>query len=69
MGYNPGMETAVEIVDELRRIRRAMGVTQADLAERIGVGEATFRRWERRQRRPNLDDVVAWGDELGLSSG
>ncbi len=30
LGYNPGMETAVEIVDELRRIRRAMGVTQVD---------------------------------------
>ena len=61
------MDTAVEIVDELRQMRRALGVTQADLAARIGVGEGTLRRWERRQRRPNLDDLVAWFDELGFA--
>ncbi len=55
------------IVDELRRIRRAMGVTQVDLAERIGVGVPALRRWERRRRRPNLDYLVAWCDELGVA--
>ena len=57
----------MEIVGDLRQMRRTLGVTQAALAARIGVGEATLRRWELRQRRPNLDDLVAWGDELGVA--
>lgn len=32
--------------DEIRSIREALGKTQAEMAELLGVGEKTFTRWE-----------------------
>ena len=55
-----------EIIALLRKARRDQGLTQDELAERIGVSLDTLRRWERRQRDPKFSDVVAWAEELGV---
>jgi transcriptional regulator with XRE-family HTH domain len=34
----------------LRRIRKRLGLTQGEMAKRIGVSRETYNRWENRQR-------------------
>ena len=36
--------------DELRRLRRRLGLTQVQLAERLGVTSTSVARWERGER-------------------
>jgi transcriptional regulator with XRE-family HTH domain len=51
LGYNPlppGNTWAKRLVS----CRTAMGITQGDVARRIGVDQATLARWERGEREP-----------------
>jgi transcriptional regulator with XRE-family HTH domain len=51
----------------LRYLRRAQGVTLADVAERIGVTEATAEAWERRQRDIPDDQKVRLAAIFGVT--
>jgi len=44
----------VEIGGRLRAIRRAYGLTQADVATALGVDQSLWSKWERGQRAPDL---------------
>jgi transcriptional regulator with XRE-family HTH domain len=37
---------------ELRAAREAMGITQQELADKLGVGQGTISRWEAGERQP-----------------
>jgi DNA-binding XRE family transcriptional regulator len=50
---------------ELRRVRRARGLTARALAARLGVHEGALGRWERGARRPPPARLAAWLDALG----
>jgi len=42
-----------DTVDWIRGLRRQLGLTQSQLAERLGVTLVTVSRWETGQARPN----------------
>jgi len=62
---------------KLREVRERLFVTQADLAQRTGIAEATISRLENGAQRPRIstvrkiaealnvapEDLVIWGDE------
>ena len=62
---------------KLREVRERLFVTQADLAQRTGIAEATISRIENGAQRPRIstvrkiaealnvapEDLVIWGDE------
>jgi len=50
----------------IKRLRGRLGLTQGQLAERLGVSFATVNRWENRQSRPSR---LAWARIERLSSG
>jgi len=50
----------------IKRLRGRLGLTQGQLAERLGVSFATVNRWENRQSRPSR---LAWEQIERLSSG
>lgn len=39
------------------RVRRALGMTQCQLAAMIGVTQSTVSKWERRQASPTLENL------------
>lgn len=49
----------------LRQLRQDAGISQPDLAERLGIGSGTARQYERAARRPSLDVVFAWSSACG----
>src|SRR5262249_7347992 len=44
--------------EEIRRIRRSMGLTQQDFAAKLGVSFAAVNRWEKGRNEPQLDRVT-----------
>ena len=50
----------------LRKLREKAGFTQEQLAELIGVHEATIRRWELSQRQPRLEEIKKLAEALNL---
>ena len=43
--------------DRIREERRSMKMTQADLAEQLGIAEMTVRRWESGKSSPRIEDI------------
>ncbi len=48
-----------------RRIRQAANVSAADIADELGVSEATVLRWERGQNLPRRQVALRYGQLLG----
>lgn len=55
------------IGEVLETARRARGMTQGDLAEEIGVQQATLSRWEKGLREPDDSDVDKLATALGVT--
>ena len=51
----------------LRDLRRKNNLTQAELAERLGVHENTIRRWETGDNEPRSNDLLKLCEILGCS--
>jgi transcriptional regulator with XRE-family HTH domain len=52
-------ETASQISERLKSLRKRAGITQAELAAAIDVDAQTVARWERGERRPNAEAFEA----------
>ena len=52
---------------DIKRLRKAIGLTQEELSERIGVHENTIRLWEQGLREPRLSDMKKLCEVLGCS--
>lgn len=50
----------------LRRLRKNKGLTQAELAELIGVYERRIRRWEINEGIPRIEEVRKLAEALGV---
>ncbi len=50
----------------LRTLRIEAGLSQADLAHRLGISQAAISNWESGSRQPNLDDLYPLAHELGV---
>ncbi|MEW2424821.1 helix-turn-helix transcriptional regulator [Streptomyces nigra] len=51
--------------ERLRSVRRAAGLSQADLGERVGRDHKTIHRWETAVTAPSLIDLLLIADALG----
>ena len=49
----------IEIADRLVALRKGRGLSQEDLAERLGVSRQAISKWERAEASPDLDKLIA----------
>lgn len=61
----PIRTTTIELADEIARLRKAAGLTQAELADRAGVGLRFVRELEQGKPTVRLDKVRQVLDLLG----
>jgi transcriptional regulator with XRE-family HTH domain len=52
-----------EIIAELRR---EAGLTQSEVAERLGTDQSTYSKIEKGVRRMDFIEVLAWADAIGV---
>ena len=53
----------IEIANRLLQYRKRMGLSQEELAEKIGVSRQAVSKWERAEAAPDTDNLI----ELGRS--
>ena len=51
----------------LKALRRKAGLTQSQLADKIGVSLLTLFRWEKDERQPRMSEIKALAKALGVS--
>lgn len=56
-------------LDKLAEIRKRRGLTQSQLAERMGVEQPTVQRWEKGKREPDLGQLQTLAGVLGITAG
>lgn len=54
---------------QLRAARKAAGLTQQQLGERINRDVKSISRWENGHRAPDLNDIILIANALSLSLG
>lgn len=55
-----------KIGNQIKKIRREKGLSQAELAEKVGVSDKTISKWETGIALPNLMDVKSLCDALDI---
>lgn len=55
------------IGNTLKRRRELLGLSQAELARRLGIARARISEWERDVRRPNLTSLELLAEALDTS--
>ena len=59
---------AAIISERIRQKRKAKGLTQAELADALGMSEMTVRRWEGGKSSPWLEEISMLSRELETSA-
>ena len=67
LGYVP-FRNGQSLPAKLKLYRRTHGLSQEDLAERLGVNESTVARWERARSQPAERALVRLHDLIGIVS-
>lgn len=56
-------------LDQLADLRKQRGLSQAALAEKLGVEQPTVQRWEKGKREPSLAQLFELAGALGVEPG
>lgn len=57
------------IGENVKKYREKANLTQAELAEKVGIGTASVSRTERGEKRMKMETLRAFADALGISVG
>jgi transcriptional regulator with XRE-family HTH domain len=67
--FGNGHAIPMGYLDELAALRKKRGLSQAKLAEMVGVEQPTIQRWEKGKREPDLDNLKSLATALGVTPG
>ena len=59
--------TEEDFAARLQRLRERKGINRSIASELCGLNKGAFRRYERRERLPNLNALIAMADFFGVS--
>ena len=66
--YNINMENLNEKISKsIKQARKDLGISQVELAKRVGVTHAAISFWENGVNIPNVKDCWMMANELGIS--
>lgn len=68
LNFASGQDIPMGYLERLAALRKRKGLTQVDLAERMGVEQPTIQRWERGQREPKFEQLFKLAEILGVDA-
>lgn len=57
----------IEVANRLYQYRKAMGISQEELAEKIGVSRQAVSKWERAEASPDTDNLIELAHVYGVT--
>lgn len=66
LAFSPGT-AALRLHSQLVAGRAGLGMTQQQVADRLGVDRRTFQRWEDGEIEPRLTDAFRWAKAVGVA--
>jgi len=64
----PAKEPRPPFGERLHALREAAGLSQEQLADKLGIAQRSYSQWERRPVALRHDQLVALADALGIST-
>lgn len=61
------MNMNIEIANRLYQYRKSMGLSQEELAEKIGVSRQAVSKWERAEASPDTDNLIELANVYGMT--
>ena len=58
----------MNIADRIQSLRKSKGISQEELADKIGVSRQTVSKWESEQSVPDLDKVIIMSDYFEVTA-
>lgn len=57
----------MEFSERLKKLRKDTGLTQVDVAEKLGISQQAYASWERGMKKPTQDNLVKIAQILNVS--
>ena len=57
----------MEFSERLKDLRKQVGLTQVDVAEKLGISQPAYASWERGAKKPTQDNLVKIAQILDVS--
>ncbi|MCD8051952.1 MAG: helix-turn-helix domain-containing protein [Clostridiales bacterium] len=58
----------MNIADRIQQLRKANGISQEELADRVGVSRQAVSKWESEQSVPDLNKIILLSDYFGVTT-
>lgn len=58
----------MNIADRIQTLRKARGISQEELADRVGVSRQAVSKWESEQSLPDIDRIIALSEFFGVTT-
>jgi transcriptional regulator with XRE-family HTH domain len=65
--YDPYYPLGVSFAENLRKLRKAKGLTQGELAKKVDVSQTAVAHYERGAKKPEMDKLPAIAQALGVT--
>lgn len=61
-------EQCMNMADRIQQLRKARGISQEELAEKIGITRQAVSKWESGQSAPDVDRIIAMSDYFEVTT-
>lgn len=58
----------MNLSDRIQSLRKARGISQEELADRVGVSRQAVSKWESEQSSPDLDKIISLSEFFGVTT-
>lgn len=58
----------MNLADRIQHLRKSKGISQEELADRLGVSRQAISKWESEQSMPDLDKIIHISDFFGVTT-
>ena len=58
----------MNVADRIQNLRKTKGISQEELADKIGVSRQTVSKWESEQSAPDMDKIILLSDYFEVTT-